>query len=63
MKCTGGLSAKKGLALEAVYVGAEYREGQGSLATLGYHQLSKSASTFLARAYLSSSITVLVQYR
>ena len=41
MECTGGLSTENGLALEAVYVGAEYHEGRGSLATLGYHQLLK----------------------
>ena len=32
---------EKGLALEAVYVGAEYHEGQDSLTSLGYHQLLK----------------------
>jgi len=41
MECTGRLSTEKGLVLEAVYVRAEYHEGQGLLATLGYHQLLK----------------------
>ena len=67
MECTGGLSTEKGLALEAVYVGADYHDSRGTRLA-GYSGISPTSQgqhlPFLPeQAYLSSSIIVLVQYR
>ena len=51
----------KGLALEAVYVGAEYHEGQGSL--IPPTSQSQLLPFLPKQAYLSSNITVPVRYR
>lgn len=50
MECMGGLSTEKGLALEAVYVGAE---DKARWLLWDITNFSKSASAFLARASVS----------